>query len=201
MVLQGDVLMLIIKLEMDSDRFVGDNRPGENRMNKLNQLKNRRSGFLLVLVLGFIVIPVIAQLLSNNYSRVITVHSLDESFRISSTAEFTNDTWVGIEITSSIYIEKIKPSSGTIHIRINHTESLAIDTSMFALGRGYRTADNSPYSNTVPVTLVQVDSDCVEYSESVWFDTGESESYYTLALTFNLNAIGGEYDINVFIDS
>lgn len=193
--------MLIIKLCKDRDRFVGDNRPGVYRMKKLSQLKNRRLVFLGILIMGLVAIPVVAQLLSNNYSRVITVHSLDESFRISSTAEFVNDTWVGIEISSNIYVEKIKPSSGTIHIRINHTESLAIDTSMFALSRGYRTADNLPYSNSLPVTLVQVGPDCVEYSESVWFDTGESESYYTLLLTFNLNAVGGDYDINVFIDS
>ena len=192
--------MLIIKPCKDRDRFVFENKSGDKRMNKLNQLKNRRLGFLAILILGLVAIPVFAQLLSNEYSRTVTVHSLNESFSITATAEFTVDTWVSEPITAMIYIEKIRPTSGYFYFRINNTDNLTIDTTMFSLQISYRKADSSTYSGFMPVTLDQFGDSAVQFKESVWFFETETESYYSLELTFNNNAIGGDYELQVFID-
>lgn len=167
----------------------------------LKNLKNRKPLFIATILLAMVFGAVIAQLLSNRIDQTIVIRGEDESYLLTATNTFAGTEWVNIGLTSTIKVERIRAVSGTMNIQIENLDNSSFLAADILLEISYRDAANQAYSGFMPFALSQINGTIVGFSETVWFDTGETTSYYSLQLTWYSSAPGGNYQVSVFVES
>jgi len=167
---------------------------------KLTIKQKRTLGSVMILITAIMVVPVLAQLLSNQVNQQLTLRGQDGQVELSLYTPLTvTEPWFGETMWTTIEVHKLKPLTGTMIIEITNDAGDDFDPSMMdELIVSHRNAAYAP-TGTDPRTWSVKDNSTIQYSETLYFAVGESDSFVKYEFTFGSTAPGGTYSILIYV--
>ncbi len=142
----------------------------------------------------------IAQLMSNRIQQDINIRGIDSQVELTAIVSLPSSEWFDTVTTLNIVVEKLRPISGFFYLQINNTDLTGISPGDVVLELSHRTSTGVPHDSHAEQTMTIIDSDCIQFKETLWFYTGEDISGYNFLITWLDTAVSGNYSVSVFVD-
>ena len=169
---------------------------------EITKQKIRKSKLLIptLLLVGLISGIVVAQLLSNRIQQDINIKGIDGQIVLTASTTIPSSEWFGESVGLNIVAEKLRPVGGYMYLWINNTDLNGITPEQVTLALSHRNADGSAYDSSLEQTTTIVDSNCIQFKETLRFSTGEDICGYNFAITWKSSVVSGNYSVSVFVE-
>ena len=173
-------------------------------MNVLKYIKEHKAlSIVLMLIIAIGSTQVLAQLLSNSIEQNITVKGLDDSIDLSIYFDLTtggDEIWFDSPVWTTIQADKIRVCSGIMTIQITNEDGENFDPSMIDLMVSHRDATYVQVGEDLARDFTVLDNSTVQYTEALWFASGETTSFTKFHLTWLTGAPGSLYTVFIFVE-